>query len=160
MALVVVIAIAVLACGAAGVLVKFYESRVISQEAAAVFDGIAPTGSGESVLVKEGSIWRGAPKFFSEPFETVVFVFRDGRWVSFSTQHAEFIDCPVSMMVEAITKGGRKVADIAFCVHNHFSPIGFTPGDKDARYYLDRKNFRGIFGIYYPANDSFREMED
>jgi len=160
MALVVVACILVIILGAAGVVLRFQEAQANAREGAAVFDGIEPSGNGAAVIVKEGTLWLGYPAFFSEPFETVVFVFRDGRWVSFTTQHDVIIDCPVSLMVEAIVKHGRLISDALFCVHNHFTPIGFTSGDRDARRYLVRKGFAGVFGIYHTASGRFREWEE
>jgi len=160
MALVVVACILVLCAGAAGIFLQFAEARQDAAEAAAIFDGAEFIGSGDSVLIKQGVIWKGSPAFFTEPFETVVFVFRNGSWVSFTTQHAEAIDCPISLMVEAIIKSGRRIEDITHCVHNHFTPRGFTSGDMDARHYLARKGFAGVFGIYYPASERFKEWED
>jgi hypothetical protein len=63
-------------------------------------------------------------------------------------------------MAEAIRKSGQAVKDALLCVHNHFSPISFTSGDRDARRYLVRKGFAGVFGIYHTASGRFREWED
>jgi len=63
-------------------------------------------------------------------------------------------------MTETIVKRGQAVSDALLCVHNHFTPIGFTSGDMDARHYLTRKGFVGVFGIYYTASGRFREMEE
>ena len=157
---IVVACILVLILGAAGTILKFHEAQADAREGAEVFDGIEPSFGGESVVVKEGTIWLGCPPFFSEPFETVVFLFRDGSWMSFTTQHSAVIDCPLSIMAEAIRKSGRAVKDALLCVHNHFSPISFTSGDKDAYRYLAGQGFAGVFGIYYTAMGKFREWED
>lgn len=109
----------------------------------------------ESVSVTGGSVISG---FFREPFETAVFIFRDGSFLTFSTSDDKFISVPISWVVESIEKTGRTAPDIILCVHNHFSPIGFTSGDRDAYYYLRGKGFRGVFGIYYTASGKFREM--
>lgn len=158
--LVVVGCILCLVLAAGGVMLKFYDAQADAKEGAAIFDGIETSGNGASVLIKEGTIWNGCPKFFSEPFETVVFIFRNGHWISFTTQHDVIIDCPVSFMVTTIQKSGRTTLDVFFCVHNHFAPVGFTPGDKGAYHYLRGKGFRGVFGIYYTATGRFREMEE
>jgi hypothetical protein len=110
----------------------------------------------ESVSVTGGSVISG---FFRGPFETVVFIFRDGSFLTFSTSDDKAISVPISWVVESIETTGRAVSDIILCVHNHFSPIGFTTGDRDAYYYLRDKGFRGVFGIYYTASGKFREME-
>ena len=111
----------------------------------------------ESVSVTTGSVISG---FFREPFETAVFIFRDGSFLTFSTSDDRAVSVPISWVTESIENTGRAVSDIILCVHNHFSPIGFTPGDKDAYHYLRGKGFRGVFGIYYTASGRFREFEE
>ena len=111
----------------------------------------------ESVSVTVGSVISG---FFREPFETVVFIFRDGSFLAFSTSDDKAVSAPISWVTESIQKSGRSAADIILCVHNHFSPVGFTPGDIDAYEYLKGKGFRGVFGIYYTASGRFREFEE
>lgn len=156
LALAVVGAIILLTCAAGGVLFKFYEARGDAREASAVFDGIAAMGAG-SVVMDEGSILAG---FFREPFETVVFIFRDGSFLTFSTGHDKLVDFPISWMVESIVKSGRAVSGAILCAHNHFSPVGFTAGDRDSYRYLRGKGFNGVFGIFYTASGRFREMEE
>jgi len=111
----------------------------------------------ESVSVTGGSVISG---FFREPFETAVFIFRDGSFLTFSTKDDKAVSVPISWVTESIENTGRAVSDIILCVHNHFSPSGFTTGDKDAYYYLRGKGFRGVFGIFYTANGKFREIEE
>jgi hypothetical protein len=111
----------------------------------------------ESVSVTGGSIISG---FFREPFETAVFIFRDGSFLTFSTNDDKAVSVPISWVTESIENTGRAVSDIILCVHNHFSPSGFTPGDTDAYRYLRDKGFRGVFGIYYTATGRFREFEE
>jgi hypothetical protein len=111
----------------------------------------------EAVSVTGGSVISG---FFREPFETAVFIFRDGSFLTFSTNDDRAVSVPISWVSESIQKSGHAVSDIILCVHNHFSPIGFTSGDMDAYRYLKGKGFRGVFGIYYTANGKFREFEE
>jgi len=110
-----------------------------------------------SVSVTTGSVIFG---FFREPFETAVFIFRDGSFLTFSTNDDKAVSVPISWVTESIENTGRAVSDIILCVHNHFSPSGFTPGDTDAYRYLRDKGFRGVFGIYYTATGRFREFEE
>ena len=110
-----------------------------------------------SVSVTAGSVISG---FFREPFETAVFIFRDGSFLTFSTNDDKAVSVPISWVTESIENTGRAVSDIILCVHNHFSPSGFTPGDTDAYRYLRDKGFRGVFGIYYTATGRFREFEE
>jgi len=111
----------------------------------------------ESVSITGGSIIKG---FFREPFETVVFIFRDGSFLTFSTNDDKSVSVPISWVITSIQRSGRAVSDIILCVHNHFSPSGFTPGDVDAYRYLTGRGFWGVFGIYYPVSGKFREIEE
>jgi hypothetical protein len=110
-----------------------------------------------SVSVTGGSV---LPGFFREPFETVVFIFRDGSFLTFSTSDSTRVGVPISWVVESIEGTGRAVSDSILCVHNHFIPVGFSPVDRESDSYLRGKGFRGVFGIYYTTNGKFREIEE
>jgi len=96
--------------------------------------------------------------FFTEPFETVVFRFRDGSFLTFSTNEGSAVGVPISWVTETIEKNGHAVSDIVLCVHNHFTPTGFTLADRRSCGYLRDRGFRGVFGIYYTATGRFREL--
>lgn len=128
-----------------------------------MFDGFGPTGSLDDVIVCRGSLI--GPKaarltFFSEPFETVIFIFGNLEWMTFSTGDDRIINAPVSWMVERIMAAGYEMSDITHCVHNHFSPVGFTVGDINVYRYLKRSGFRGVFGIYYTATGEFSAIKE
>jgi len=118
---------------------------------------VFPTVAYESVDVTNGSVVAG---FFSAAFETVAFIFRDGSFLAFSTNDDKAVTVPISWVVEHIQKTGHAVPDIILCVHNHFSPVGFTPADQDSYWYLKRKGFSGVFGIYYTVSGRFREFKE
>lgn len=155
MALVVVGCLVVLAASVVGIMLQFSAAQQEGLEASAVFDGLGANTVQDSARMTAGSVLSG---FFREPFETVVFIFRDGSFLTFSTNDEKSVAAPTSWLVESIQKTGRVVPGIVFCVHNHFSPLGFTPGDRDAYRYLKGKGFRGVFGIYYTATGKFREI--
>ena len=113
--------------------------------------------SSESVTVTQGDVISG---FFSEPFETIVFIFRDGSFLTFSTNDDNAVGVPISWVTGMIEKTGRSISDIILCVHNHFQPSGFTPADVGSYRYLRGKGFRGVFGIFYTTNGQFREIEE
>jgi len=165
LALVVIACILILACAGAIVVIKFNETRMDGQEAAAILDEESKNLQGktgvmlaETVMIGEGDI---CSAFFREPFETVVFMFRDGKFITFSTGHEKTIAIPsVGWIVEQIKARGRRIEDCMFVVHNHFSPAGFSESDLMTWKYLCRKGFSGVFGIYYTASGRFRSVED
>ena len=110
--------------------------------------------SSESVTVTQGDVISG---FFREPFETIVFIFRDGSFLTFSTNDDNAVGVPISWVTGMIEKTGRSISDIILCVHNHFQPSGFTSPDVGSYRYLRGKGFRGVFGIFYTATGTFRE---
>jgi len=111
----------------------------------------------KSIYGTEGNLWL---TMFREPFETVVFLFRDGSVVTFSTHDAATIDAPISMLVDYLKKSGRSLKDCLIVVHNHFTPAGFTMGDESSYGYLKFRGFRGVFGIYYTATGRFLGVSD
>jgi hypothetical protein len=157
MALVVVGCILILALGAGSIMLKLLEARTEARETMAVFDGIEGNPSADSVLITSGNVFKS---FFREPFESVVFIFRDGTFLTYSTQHDKAIEVPISWIAENIVQNGHSIPAILLCVHNHFTPVGFTPGDKDSYRYLRGRGFRGIFAIYYTVSGKLRTMEE
>jgi len=111
----------------------------------------------ELVSVAGGSVISG---FFAEPFETLVFIFRDGSFLTFSTNEGGAVGVSISWVADTIKKNGRAVSDIILCVHNHFAPSGFSQADRGSYRYLRGRGFRGVFGIYYTATGRFRELEE
>jgi hypothetical protein len=107
---------------------------------------------GKTLYCGEGSICKAV---FTEPFETVVFLFRDGSFLTYSTHDDKIIDAPISVLADEVINSGRFLEDCLLIVHNHFSPVGFTQGDETCYEFLKRKGFRGVFGIYYPATGRF-----
>lgn len=160
MALVTVICIVILAIGSVAVLYNYYGDKVEASTASATFDGTGPVEVGVQLYRTAGKIWEGCPRFFSEPFETVVFIFRDGDYLAYSTHDAHHINVPISTIADDIRKCGLDVRACTHCVHNHFSPIGFTRGDEASFEYLKRKGFRGVFGIWYTATGRFLGVEE
>lgn len=157
MAVVFVGALLILSAGAAGVLLKFHTDRAEASTASATFDGIGPTQVGVQLYRGEGSLCR---QLFTEPFETVIFVFRDGGFLTYSTHDEKHINVPISIIADDIIKSGRAISDCLLCVHNHFSPIGFTHGDELVYEHLKRRGFRGTFGIFYTATGRFLGVEE
>ena len=148
--------ILILAGAAAGVLLKFHEARLDAAQAGAMIDAV-DVDMAEVVNIGEGSLCK---LIFREPFESVVFLFRDGSFVVFSTGHDKAIAVPASWLLDYIRETGRDIKDCLLVVHNHFAPTGFSESDLQTWHYLVRNGFTGVFGIYYPASGRFRAAGD
>ena len=158
LALVFVGCLLILAATGGGIFLTFQAVQQDAREASAVTEGIQhPAPLVKSIYGTEGNLWL---TMFREPFETVVFLFRDGSVVTFSTHDASTIDAPISMLVDYLKKSGRSLKDCLIVVHNHFTPAGFTMGDESSYAYLKFRGFRGVFGIYYTATGRFLGVSD
>ena len=156
LALVFVACILIFAAAAGGVLLKFHEARLDAADAGAMLDN-EDSSVAESVAIEQGSLCKG---IFRDPFEKVVFLFRDGTFLVFSTGHEKAVLVPIAWILHFIEESGRDIKDCLLIVHNHFSPMGFSESDLQTYQYLYRKGFRGVFGIYYPSTGKFRGVED
>ena len=156
MALVFAGVIILLVLGAVGVFFRFYEARTNAARANAVLDGLASAGQAP-VYSSTENLYAG---WFSETFETVVFMFRDGTKRSFTSREAGRIDMPAATYGEQFRREGRRVSDIELCIHNHFTPIGFTEGDKLVWRHLKGEGFKGTFRIYYTATGEVKDMKE
>ena len=98
-------------------------------------------------------------QFFKEPYEKIIFIFKDQTFISFHTYEEHRINLSASYMVEQIEKDGRTIKDVATIIHNHPVPSPFSMGDNYIFYQLKIRGFDGFFMIYYPFNDSTRIKE-
>lgn len=154
---VVIFCIAAICVSACYLTYEITKADYLAKRAEAVFDAIEPTAQSKTLFCGEGSL---CAAMFKEPFETVIFFFRDGSFLTYSTRDDKLIDAPISFIYDAVLETGRSIADCLLVVHNHFSPMGFSPGDQRSYEYLKAKGFHGVFGIYYPATGRFVGVEE
>ncbi len=145
----------ILAMGAALVLFNFYTVRERAKEDFAAFDG-HPSGQTQ-LRITTGNTYE---PFFREPFEKAVFFFWNGSHIVFTTNNDYFIDAPASAYTDFIRKQGRAVSDVRTVVHNHFTPMSFSPGDERLYEHLKRLGFRGDFLIYHTATGKVESIRD
>jgi hypothetical protein len=103
--------------------------------------------------------WNIYTTIFKEPFETAVFLFKDGAVLTFSTHEADRVGVAIQTIVEWVGKTGRSIKDCLRVVHNHFSPGGFTDSDRYTYNYLKTKGFIGVFGIYHTSSGVFQTID-
>lgn len=109
---------------------------------------------GQTVYIKKGNLFK---EFFREPFESAVFIFKDGTFYVFSTHHEIGIFYPVAYILDYFKKNGKDMKDVAIIVHNHQEPTPFSPGNNTVYHYLKNRGFNGLFIIYYPFSGKIRE---
>jgi hypothetical protein len=139
---------------AASLLFWQYQKKVVLLETFDGFDGTFQES--QTLYISQGSIYS---TFFKEPFETVVFIFPDGSFSSYSTHDDGKISASINTIVESLEKSGKRIVDCEKVVHNHFTPIGFTEADKRTYGFLKAKGFHGVFAIYYTVTGKFLILE-
>lgn len=111
----------------------------------------------QTVYAKTGNIFDA---FFTEPFETMVILARDGTFYTFTTQYDRTIAIPPSYIHEYLLKQNIEPKDISIIIHNHPAPSGFSDADNVFFRYFKRQGFQGSFCIYYPFSKSVLVKED
>ena len=108
--------------------------------------------------IREGSLkW---DQFFDEPYEIMVFVFKDQTWISFDTQEEHRVNLHPSTMISIIRDKGKSIEDVATVIHNHPIPTSFSIGNNFVFRYLKAEGFDGFFMIYYPFSEKTRIKKD
>jgi len=89
---------------------------------------------------------------FTEPFESLLIVFKDGKRSLSFTIHDEIRTGLDTFEIKyLLDKRGRKIEDIAYTVHNHLTPRRPTTGNFRAHNSLKEMGFEGPSFVYYPA---------
>jgi len=89
---------------------------------------------------------------FKEPFETVYFIFKDGRGLAITSNDYDYVDCDASVALRYIEDSERKIEDCWLIIHNHLTPRHMTLKDKGFRSYFRDRGFEGIFLIYHQSS--------
>ena len=111
----------------------------------------------ETVYIKEGNVYKG---FFTEPFETMLFIFKNGDFIAFTNQYEKKVHLPIGYLEEYLKKQNKKIEDIVIAIHNHNIPARFSPKNNKYYHQLKWKGFKGYFCIYYPFDGKVRILKD
>jgi len=98
-------------------------------------------------------------KVFSEPFETLLLIFRDGTMITITAQLENVIPVSAWTIREIIGKHDKKIEDIALAIHNHLIPMRESFGNKYVYKKLKESGFKGVFCIYYPFSGKVRALK-
>jgi len=107
-----------------------------------------------TTYIQEGNIFDNV---FTEPFETIVLVCKDGHWISFTQQLAGTVFFPLDALE---TKYNIHLEDVVIIMHNHFAIPHFSISDKNMLKLLRRRGFTGSFGIYITSTKKIILYED
>lgn len=103
-----------------------------------------------AVYVRKGSLY---DNIFTEPVESAVFLFQDGRIYVFTVYDETKVEGSISVIVEWFEKAEKqKMCDLLLVVHNHLTLDRFSAADIETSIYLQQSGFEGRFLIYYPWN--------
>jgi len=83
---------------------------------------------------------------FKEPFESGVFIFKDGRIFIFTNNLPNAVVYPD--FVAIFKKFNLRIEDCIMQVHNHLIPSNFSEADKRFLTYIRALGFKGIFALY------------
>jgi len=99
--------------------------------------------------VKAGNIFAS---FFKEPVETILFIFKDGTYIAFTSLDEDFIAIPANAIVDFIAERHESLADAVFIVHNHRIPSPFSESDNRTYQYFKDRGFVGLYMIYFTGS--------
>jgi len=109
------------------------------------------------IYIKEGNIYKG---FFTEPFETLLLIFKDGTVFALSTHHAHSIQIHFGWLCDFLKRKGKTIEDLIIAIHNHSIPASFTEGNMFYYHKLREAGFTGLFCIYYTFSGKVRVYEE
>jgi hypothetical protein len=95
----------------------------------------------ELVYIRQGNAFQ---HYFTEPIETIVIIFDDGKYFTFSITE-EF---RTGISVTWLAKHGYPISRAIIIIHNHLDLVGFSPRDIETYWALYREGFRGTFLLY------------
>jgi len=108
------------------------------------------------VYIKEFNIYTG---FFTEPFETLLLIFKNGDGFAISTHNEHGIYVPFGWLEGFLKRKHREIKDIIIIIHNHKIPTSFTPGNMYYYRKFKEAGFEGHFQIYYTFDGRVRTLE-
>jgi len=94
---------------------------------------------------RQTNFWQN---FFTEPFETVYIIMKDGTAFKHTNQEERFIRLSAGILKETLKKKSYKIKDIAIIIHNHRIEQKFSPTDWKFYKDLKKRGFDGLFLIY------------
>ena len=101
--------------------------------------------------ITKGNLYK---EIFTEPIESMMFLFVDGRFYIFTSCYPHKVEGQISAVVEYFEKKEKQqISDLVLVVHNHLDISRFSEQDDDTYRYLKQSGFAGRFLIFYPGTE-------
>lgn len=97
------------------------------------------------------SSWNFWQSYFTDPVERLVFIFRNGQAVCFTSYLDLAVEGTEALLTEHFATRGFAPADILIIIHNHLYSFQFSLRDKRCCAYFRSHGFRGHFLLYGPS---------
>lgn len=109
---------------------------------------------------EEKALGQSWPGLFTEPFEMVYVIMKDGATFPCTSRHETMVDMSIGRLKEELKKRDFSMKDIAVVIHNHRMKKTF--GQEDWRQYhlLKRYGFNGRFLLYCHRTKEVYDIED
>jgi hypothetical protein len=104
----------------------------------------------QSIYITKGNIFDGV---FTEPTETVYFIFFNGDLISFSTHDAYCINLSAYWYKTYLESQGREMREVAIMMHNHFGYPKLSEGDRNILLMFRNYGFKGSFCVWETSNN-------
>ncbi len=98
-------------------------------------------------------------EIFTEPFETLVVITRDGKAITVTNQLARQVRSSVAEIENFLKSIDCGLDSVELIIHNHPTPSRWSLQDKRFYYRLKREGYKGDFVLYFPWSQSLRYME-
>jgi len=101
-------------------------------------------------------------KFFTEPFEIVYVIMKDGATFPCTSNHETMVDMSIGKLEEKLRKVKGKnynIKEIAVVIHNHRRKNYFTRGDYKQYKMLKKYGFNGLFLMYCHMTNKTYDIE-
>jgi len=102
-------------------------------------------------------------KFFTEPFETIYFIMKDGAPFRYSNKNKKGIYMNIEVLQERLKKVKGKdysIKDIAVFIHNYYTRCKFSLEDRKFYRKFKRYGFNGLFLLYCHRTNKTYDIED
>ena len=100
---------------------------------------------------------------FTEPFEKVYVVMKDGATFPCTSKHEAMVDMSIGRLEEELRKIKGKnysIKEIAIVIHNHRVKKNFGQEDRRQYHMLKSYGFNGLFLLYCHRSDKTYNIED
>lgn len=97
---------------------------------------------------------------FRNPYEVILFFFRDGDVWGFTTKMEYKVAWPIEGIVDYLEGQGKHIEDAVIVIHNHVTLAVFSYEDRVCYSILKRRGFRGAFLLYHNPTGTVKDLDE